>query len=134
MLECIRNREKQAKKKSHGCSSHGTPTKRQRLASPRDELLRRYPARVLDTIDDTRSLEQHKKAMDEENKKAKPRDSVLVPLMKSTFSERRMYVQSESASVVDILEMYPALSRPAVVSNIYISISYDTSVRDVAGL
>ena len=53
MLECIRNWEKQAEKKSHGCSSHGTPTKRQRLTSPRDELLRRYPARVLDTIDDT---------------------------------------------------------------------------------
>ena len=51
-------------------------------------------------------------------KKTKPRDQLLLPLMKSTFTIRRDYVQNEANSVKDILEKYPALNRPAVV-NIY---------------
>ena len=71
---------------------------------------------MLETPDDPRSMEQHKKAINEEVKKAKPRDAVLLPLMKSTFSERRLYIQTESTSVKESLEKFPALSRPAIVS------------------
>ena len=83
------------------------------------DLLRRYPvnaggsARVPEDAD---SVEEHKKAVATELKKAKPRDSVLLPLMKSTYSERRMFALNEAASVAVILKTYPALSRPAIVS------------------
>ena len=53
-----------------------------------------------------------KKALQEEMKKAKPRDVLLLQLMKNTFHDRRMFIQNE-----DILEQYPALARPTVVSN-----------------
>ena len=53
--------------------------------------------------------------MEDEFKKAKPRDSVL-PLMKSTFKERRMFVQDDAGSVEDILDVFPSLCRPALVS------------------
>ena len=118
MLECIRNRDKQAKKKVKDSTNLGSPTaKRQRLVAPKDDLLRRYPARIMDeSVDDMYSVKQHKKAMEDEFKKAKPRDSVLLPLMKSTFKERRMFVQDDARSVEDILDAFPSLCRPALVS------------------
>ena len=36
----------------------------------------------------------------EEMKKPKPKDSVLLPLMKHTFHDRRIFVQNDAASVV----------------------------------
>ena len=53
MLECIRNRDKQAKKKVKD-TNLGSPTaKRQRLVAPKDDLLHRYPAKILDvSVDD----------------------------------------------------------------------------------
>ena len=68
-------------------------------------------------IDDEESIELHKKAIVEELSKAKPQDSVLRPLMKSTYSERRMFVQNEAVSVKEIIEKCPALCHPLVVSN-----------------
>lgn len=50
-------------------------------------------------------------------KKAKPRDSVLLPLLKSTYGERRMFVLNEAVSVDDILSKHPVLSHPLAVSN-----------------
>lgn len=77
----------------------------------------RYPIRILDTVsDDPRSVQEHMKAMVEEMKKSKPRDAILLPLMKSTFQDRRIFIQNEAKSVTEILEVYPALNRPAVVS------------------
>ena len=117
MLECIRNRDKQAKKKSRSSTILQSPTKRQRLASPKDDLLRRYPARVFNaSLDDPVSLARHNKAITEESKKTKPRDSVLLPLMKSTFQQRRMFIQTEALSVTEILEKFPALNRSSIVS------------------
>ena len=107
-----------SKKESQGLHQSGQSyAKRQRLVAPKDDLLRRYPARILDvSVDDMCSVKQHKKAMEDEFKKAKPRDSVLLPLMKSTFKERRMFVQDDAGSVEDILDAFPSLCRPALVS------------------
>lgn len=116
LIDCIRNREKQAKKKARNSGEQESPTKHQRV-TPNDVLLRRYPARVVDApVDDACSIEQYKKAIEEESKKSKPRDSVLQPLMKSTFQARRMFIQAEDTSVEGTLQSFPALSCPAVVS------------------
>ena len=73
--------------------------------------------RVQDAIsDDPRSTAEHTKAMIEEMKKSKPRDSVVLPLMKSTFPDRRLFVQNDAGNVTEILESYPAFSRPAVIN------------------
>ena len=56
-------------------------------------------------------------ALNAEMKKEKPRDPLLLPLMKSTYAVRRSFIQNEDQSVLDILERYEALSRPAVVSH-----------------
>ena len=101
------------KKKARNSGEQGSPAKHQRV-TPNDVLLRRYPTRVLDApVDDACSTERHKKAIEEESKKSKPRDSVLLPLMKSTFQARRMFIQ---AKVEGTLQSFPTLSRPAVVS------------------
>lgn len=70
-----------------------------------------------DTVpDDAHSVAEHNKALVEEMKKSKPRDSILLPLMKSTFSDRRIFVQNDATTVNEILKVYPALARPSVVS------------------
>ena len=83
------------------------------------ELLRRYPISVdghSDSNENAESCEQHNRAIAAELAKAKPWDSVLLPLVKSTYSERRMFVLNDAVSVKDILEKYQAMSRPAIVS------------------
>ena len=59
-------------------------------------------------------MEKHKKAIATDLGKAKPRDSVLLPLMKSTYREQQMF---EVTSVAVILTNHPVLSRPAIVSS-----------------
>ena len=49
------------------------------------------------------SVAEHAKALNEEMKKPKPRDSVLLPLMKHTFHDRRIFVQNDASSVTEIL-------------------------------
>ena len=76
----------------------------------------RYPVRVQDSIsEDPRSVTEHNKALHEEMKKAKPRDTVMLPLMKNTYRDRRTFIQNDASTVAEILEHYPALVRPAVV-------------------
>ena len=54
--------------------------------------------------------------MCEEMKKTSPRDHVLLPLLKSTYEGRRVYIEFDSeADVRSMLEAYPALRRPAAV-------------------
>ena len=72
--------------------------------------------RVQDCVpEDSRSVAEHAKALNGEMKKPKPRDSVLLPLMKYTFHDRRIFVQNDAASVTEIVDTYPALARPAMV-------------------
>ena len=68
--------------------------------------------------EDSGSVSEHKKALQEEIKKAKPRDNILLALMKNTFRDRRMFIQNEATTVGEILEQYPALTRATVVSAI----------------
>ena len=65
--------------------------------------------------DDPKSVSEHIKAMTEEMAKSKPRDHVLLSLMKSTFRSRRVYIQNDAKSVKETLEIYPALGRLAMV-------------------
>ncbi len=67
-----------------------------------------------------RSIEEHIKAASEEMKKLKPRDHVLLPLMKKTFQGRRMLVQVDAESVQHILDIYAALRRVVVVSQTFL--------------
>ena len=78
-----------------------------------------YPVRVHETeCDDQRSIDEHNKALTEEMKKVKPRHSLLLPLMKKTFANIRLFIQNDMSTVVEILDQYPALVRPAIVSHI----------------
>lgn len=85
----------------------------------KNDIMRRYPVQTNDIeYENEQSLEQHKRGIRNELAKSKPRDSVLLPLMRSTFGERRIFVLHEANSVESILNAYPTFSRPAVVSNI----------------
>ena len=49
-------------------------------------------------------------------KKAKPRESLILPLMKKTFCDRWEFVQHDAISVKDVIEKFPAMKFSAVVS------------------
>ena len=70
------------------------------------ELLRRYPVSSSSVVcfENSESLEQHTKAISNELSKLKPRDTVLLPLIKSTYNERRMFILNEATCVDSILE------------------------------
>ena len=53
-------------------------------------------------------------------RKAKPRDNLLLPLMKSTYPDCRIFIQNDATPVTEILDSYPALRRPAIVSEIVV--------------
>jgi len=57
------------------------------------------------------------KAIEEEMTKAKPRERLLLPLMKSTFPARWCFVKNEAESVVQVLKAYPCLKFPVIVSS-----------------
>jgi len=78
-------------------------------------LLLRYPMTNQLECEDSESLEQHRQAISKELEKAKPRDSVLLPLLRSTYGERRMYILNEASCVKGILEKFPSMRRPCVV-------------------
>ena len=93
------------------------PMKRSKLspeARKKDSLLRRYPTGAQFT-EDTSSTESHLSAIATELAKGKPRDSVLLPLMKSTYPSHRMFILNDATSARHILDDYPALQRHAVV-------------------
>ena len=71
-----------------------------------------------DVIEDGETTKEHKRATASELSEAKPRDSVLLSLMKSTLflGVRRILFLSDDASVSSILiDGYPALNRPVMV-------------------
>lgn len=126
MITRIRNVIKIANKKARLSGKQPeahSPVKKKKMSS-KDELIRRYPVQSNASLsnEDPESLESHKKAIEDELTKAKPRDTVLLPLLKLTYSERRMYIQEVASSVTDILTNYKALSRPTVVSCLHISL------------
>lgn len=66
-------------------------------------------------LEDSDSIVQHKKAMSEEMAKAKPREAVLLPLMKKSYQNRWDFICNEAESVQQILEEYPAFQKLAIV-------------------
>lgn len=120
MITRIRNVTKRAKIKRPSSATESQVPDAKRKKSPlvkgKELLLRRYPVGVEVLATDHDSLEVHNKAISDELAKPKPRDSVLLPLFKSTYHERRLYIQSEAVSVKQILEKYPALRRISIVS------------------
>jgi hypothetical protein len=116
MVERTRNVIKRdSKMTKRGDDSEATPSAKRRKKEV--ELLRRYPVTniVQDTSEDAESLREHNTALQKEMNKKKPREPVLLPLMKATYGDRRIYVLNVTCSVSSILEKYPALSRQAVV-------------------
>ena len=114
MVERVRNVIKRDSKKTKGAPSKETPEPKRRRKGI--ELLRRYPVSSSEMSENTESLELHNKAIGAELAKAKPRDSVLLPLMRSTYGVRRMFILNEAKCVQGILEKHKALARPAMVS------------------
>ena len=77
--------------------------------------MRRYPVVQQGALEDSDSIEQYKKAISDEMARSKPRESVLLPLMKLSYQNRWDYVCNEAQSVCKIVEAYPALKRPSIV-------------------
>ena len=116
-MERIRNLNKANRKKNKGHSHDTGMPKRPKLSTAKDQLLRRYPIKFGDSVvEDRDSIAQHTSAIEEEMKRAKPRQSVLLPLMKKTFHNRWEFVQHDAVSVKDTLEKFPALKLAAMVS------------------
>ena len=115
MLVRVRNLIKADRKKNPTVLRGASSPKRQCKAAA-DLLLRRYPVMQHSSLEDSDSIEQHKKAMSEEMAKMRPRESVLLPLMKLSYQNRWDFICNEAQSVQGILEEYPALRKLMVVS------------------
>ncbi len=122
MITRVRNVVKRDKIRSPNAATELPNAKRKasKVTKGKELLLRRYPVGIEVSTEDHESLEVHKKALSDELAKAKPRDSVLLPLFKAIYYERRMFIQSEATSVKQIIEKYPALTRRAIVSKMFI--------------
>ena len=112
MLERVRNVLKIARKR--GASMPQTTEEKPR--PKKNKMNERYP--ILDPliVDNEESMAAHEAAIEAELTKKKPKDTTLIHLMKSTYFSRRPYILEEAISVSQILEKYPALNRPAIVS------------------
>ena len=112
MIERIRNLIKLDRKR--GASIDQSPAPKR--SNNKDKLQRRYPLTQNSPIVDLETFEEHNKAMVEEMKNRTPRDRVLLPLMKTTFQNRWVYVRKDATSVKSIITEYPCLKFPAIVS------------------
>ena len=118
MVERVRNIIKADHKKARQAGQEVVqPSSPKRQKKGTSSLIRRYPISSY-KVGDCATIERHSKAISEELSKAKPRDTLLLPLLKATFGVRRMYVMNEATCATDVLNKYPALSRTAVVSGI----------------
>ncbi|XP_064382258.1 uncharacterized protein LOC135344490 isoform X1 [Halichondria panicea] len=114
MVERVRNVIKCARKKRDREDSSCPKQKKQKMPLKRGQLLRRYPIGVTRPIEDIGSFGEHMKALSIEMEKANPRDTIILPLMKSTYSKRRTFIEAEAVSVQEVLkECHAALKRPA---------------------
>ena len=111
MLERIRNLIKCDRKKSKDISVEESTPERSKMKV--DTIIRRYPITISrsGTNPDQETINQHTKAIANEMTKGKPRERILIPLMKSTFSACWLYVTKDATSIEEILKKYPALKR-----------------------
>lgn len=114
LLERLRNIRKRSKSDDLPMTKKAKGT-----SSVKQALIKRYPVRVHDDREeDAESIQQHISAMVSEMSKKKPREHVVLPLLKSTYSTRRNFVTSaDRADVTEILKEYPALHFPSAVSD-----------------
>ena len=111
MIERKRNLEKNMKKRSPS-EPRNLPLKKSKVTS----LQQRYPVTLqVPTEDDSESVQRHIKALEDEMAKEKPRDHLLLPLMKSTYCTRRMEIESDELPVADLLKKFGASKRISVV-------------------
>ena len=77
---------------------------------------------VRSTADDEVVLQRNREELNKEVKKEKPKKEVILALSRHTFPERRALVVSESGDVTatSLLQEFPELHKPYVVSTIYI--------------
>ena len=59
-------------------------------------LLSCYPMSSLEIMENAESLQQHMKCLEAELSKTKPRDVIVLPLMKSTFGDCRMLIVNDT--------------------------------------
>ena len=120
MIQRVRNVIKSDNKKARASGiSYDVPPSKKEKKDKKQLLLMRYPIKSQQgVLDDPQSVQGHLKALETELKKAKPRESIVLPLMKSTFSSRREWILDTEETIDSALKKYPALSRPAVVSKI----------------
>lgn len=67
-------------------------------------------------MEDQRSVEGHIRSMKNEMQNATPNIEKLHDSMERTFSARRQWIRDAHLSMHDILEQYPALEKPELVS------------------
>ena len=96
--------------------SEAAPAKRGRPKKSPVSLQDRYPELESDPI----MVESHQEALVKKMKNAKPRSDIFIPLMKSTFMARRQFILTEARSVVQILDIYPALNQVSAVSMCFV--------------
>lgn len=117
MLERVRNVIKRDAKRTKRplMDDEDLPPKK-KMSIKGNDLLRRYPiSNDVPAVECEETLKQHERGISKELAKAKPRDSVLLPLLRSTYAQRRLFILNEAESVGAILDLYPALSRQSVV-------------------
>ncbi len=121
MVERVRNviitLDRKRLSSTSGFLSENAATKKSKNSAEtnkRDVLVRRYPTGIQLT-EDSASTKSHLAGMCKELAKGKPRDYILLPLMKSTYPSCRLFILNDATSVQHILKEYPALQRQAVV-------------------
>ena len=117
-MECLCNRIKHTRKKLRDDPLKVSTPKKTRQATVKNDLLKHYSTRLNEgtSSEDPASIAEHLKDIASEMAKEKPRDSI-VP---HSLSSRRSCIQHDTEDVSNILEVYPALCRPSVVSEFYI--------------
>lgn len=123
-MEHLNNKRKYQSRTTKETSGALSLSKRPRVAQTSSRI-HRYPVLQGQQVDDEDATIRHLHEAQKEMQRAKPRDDILLELMKSTFQHRRDRIASgASQSVQDILERFPALKRPAVVSTFSQTHSY----------
>jgi disulfide oxidoreductase YuzD len=114
-MERVRNVTKYDTKKARksGRDPPSSPKRHRKAANA--SLVRRCPVSSYE-LSYVATTERHNKAVSDELKKSRPKDALMLPLLKVTFGERRIFIMNEATCVADVLERHPGLSRTAVVS------------------
>ena len=89
MLEGVRNL---IKRKSTASSDMIVSAPKQNKVTD-NSLMRHYPVRIPPREEDVETIKQHVKAIQEEMAKTKPREHVLIPLIKNTSMERWLFIK-----------------------------------------